>query len=698
MQLNPAIQNRLNQLGFKRKLSIDIETFSSVDLKKCGLHRYVSAPDFEILLFAYAFDDEPVKCISIATFQDIPVEVMRALTDPEVLKTAWNAQFEFVCIEKFFGITLFQNQWECTMIRAANLSLPMALGTCAIVLKAPFDKDFRGAALIKYFSIPCAPTKVNDYRERNYPHHRPDKWQDFIFYCIRDVEVERSIGGRMERVYFITQTERDAYALDQKINRRGVKVDVELVEAAIKIDAEVKEKALVEARQITGLTNPKSTKQLKDWLNRELDEDYSVEVLPDGSVIEPRPVYNALEDLKKSTVVALLKSTPNSVVKRILQIRQLLSKSSVSKYVAMQNTVGIDGRIRGLFQFYGASRTGRFAGRLVQMQNLPQNKMDGLSMARKIVRTGDTEQVEMMYDQVPDVLSQLIRTAFIAEQGNTLSVADYSAIEACVLAWLCGEKWRVDAINAGQDIYLASASRMFNINLNDLIAAYKAGELWASELRQRGKVAELAFGYGGGVGAATTMDIKKLLKDEEKQPLVDAWREASPNVVQFWKTINNMVLHTIKTGEPTHKAVGFGVAKITVRIDGGQLFIILPSGRRLCYLTPKIGTNRFGSEAIIYKGQDQKTNKWVDIETYGGKLTENIVQAIARDILVEAMIKLDVAGYTIVAHVHDEIIIEHSKNSNYLSDISRIMTSPINWGKGIPLNVKGFTTDYYKKD
>lgn len=653
--------------AYTRVLSIDIETWSSIDLKKCGLHKYASAPDFEVLLFAYAFDDDPVRCIDLSNFEDLPEEVYKALLDPEVLKRAWNAQFEFTCISEYFNIELCQEQWECSMIRAANLSLPLGLAAAASAIGAPFQKDFRGAALIKYFCVPCSPTKLNGHRVRNYSHHYPERWAEFIVYCIGDVKVERSISNRMNRVDFVTDFEKRLYWLDQKINATGVKVDMTLVTNAISINEKFRDDRIKEAKSITGLANPASVSKLKAWLNAEMCDELTEEI----------------EKLRKEDVLALMKIKSTAAVSRVLTIRQQLGKSSVSKYVAMRNGCMYDDRVRGLFQFYGASRTGRWAGRLVQMQNLPRNEMKGLDFARDLVLDGDVSSLEMMYDNLPYVLSQLIRTAFVPEEGKKFVVADYSAIEAVVLAWLAGEKWRMDVFRTHGKIYEASASMMFGIPI-DLIT---------EELRQRGKVAELALGYGGGKGAITTMDLKKKIKEHEKQPLVDNWRIANPAIVRFWKRCNDAVIHTIRTGE--RSTIGMGISSV---MEKGILFIILPSGRRLAYLKPRLGVNRFGGLSIVYKGQNQKTNKWEDLETYGGKLTENIVQAIARDLLAEGMLNVDDAGYSIVAHVHDEVIVEVAKGVDCLGRIGDLMTTLPAWAEGLPLKVKGFETSYYKKD
>lgn len=663
---------------YDRELHIDIETYSSYDLKKCGLHRYVTSPEFEILLFGYAFDNEPVKVVDLANFEDLPDDVAKALTDQKVLKTAWNAQFEFTCIEKHFNIKMDIGDWECSMIRAANLSLPLGLDAAAQAMKATFQKDPAGKALIKYYCLPCAPTKVNDMRTRNFPHHRPEKWEDFKKYCATDVYTERAISTRMDRLYFITQFERDLYALDQKINKTGVRIDRRLVDNAIAFDTAFRAERIAEAQKLTGLQNPNAVAKLKGWLNREMELDEDEEI----------------ESLKKADVEALLKQKGISkIATRVLQIRQSLGKSSVSKYTAMSRCADIDDRIRGLFQFYGAQRTGRWAGRLVQMQNLPKNDMALLDYARSLVLDGDLDFMQMMYDNIPATLSQLVRTAFIPGKGKKFSVLDFSAIEACVLAWIAGEQWRIKVFREGGDIYLASAARMFNVDIKKQTAAYEAHEQWAIDLRQQGKVAELALGYGGSDGAIATMDTKKKIDPEDRHPLVDAWRAANPAIAAFWKSVNNAAIHCIKTGETVRVGKHLVFKKVM-----GTFFIVLPSGRHLTYLQPRIGKNKWDGDSVLYKGQNQKTNKWEDLETYGGKLTENIIQAISRDLLGNAMLNIDAAGFDIVAHVHDEVLVETDENENNIPLLSEIMTVPVTWAEGLPLSVKGFETMYYKKD
>lgn len=661
---------------FERVLSLDIETWSSYDLKKCGLHKYTSAKDAEVMLLAYAFDNDPVRCIDMANFDDLPLEVYEALPSARILKRSWNAQFEFRHMEDVLHLPVIQDQWECTMIRAANLSLPMGLAGAAQALGAPFQKDHQGAALIKYFCIPCAPTKANGYRTRNYSYHYPEKWEMFKKYCIRDVQVERSIAQRMDVVDHRSPFEKKLYFLDQKINAKGVRVNTDLVDNAIRINEQFRQERIDEAKIITGLDKPTSTKKLKEWLNAEM-EDLDEEI----------------ETLRKEDVLKLMKIKSSAAVTRVLEIRQQLGKSSVSKYLAMRNGCMRDERVRGLFQFYGASRTGRWAGRMVQMQNLPRNEMKLLEYARNLVLAGDKDDLEMMYDNIPYVLSQLIRTAFIPAEGKKFVVLDYSAIEAVILAWLADEKWRLDVFRTHGKIYEASASMMFGIPLEVIIAGVERHDSIYEELRQRGKVAELALGYGGSTGAITTMDLKKKIKEADKKPLVDRWRAASPAIVAYWRKVNDAAIHTIKTGQESY--IGKGIYML---MDRGIFFIVLPSGRRLAYLKPRIGTNRFGGESVVYIGQNQKTSKWEDLETYGGKLVENIDQAIARDLLAHGMFNINEAGYDIVAHVHDEVINEVPIGMECLNHIGDLMTDLPEWAMELPLKVKGFETMYYKKD
>lgn len=662
----PRLSNRpAATLNPKRRLSIDLETFSEVNIQTAGLYRYVRDPSFQILLFAYAFDDEPVRCIDLANFEDIPEEVEQALLDPEVLKTAWNAQFEFEALSTIYPLQ--QEQWRCTMVQAGSMSLPLKLGEAAKAMGLPIQKDFSGLGLIKYFCVPVEPTKTNGGRKRNYPEHAPDKWERFKAYCIKDVEVERMLAYRMNRVDHMTTFERGLYFLDQYINKDGVKVHRKLIENAIKIDDTLRAELLDEAKELTGLQNPNSVAKIKTWLSSEIEEE--------------------LETLNKEKVLSLLKKVPEGKVKRVLEIRQLLSKSSVRKYMAMTHSMGDDDRIRGLLQIYGAARTARWAGRLVQVQNLPRISMKDaeLKFARQLVIDGDIDSLQMLYNNVPLVLSELIRTAFIAEEGHELMVADLSAIEACVLAWLANEQWRLNVFNSHGKIYEASASMLFGIPIDQITED--------SEERQHGKVAELALGYGGGVGALTTMDIKKKLKDSEKQPLVNRWRETNPNIVNYWHTIESAVIRVLQHGQPIILN-----RNMSVFTQKGVLFIQLPSGRRLSYLQPKLEVNKFGNGyALTYMGQNQYTKKWERLDTYGGKLVENITQAVARDVLAEALVRLDLAGYKTVMHIHDEIVAEQPIGQGSIEEMCRLMCVKPAWGKTLPLKAKGFVSPYYKK-
>jgi len=647
-----------------RTLGIDIETYSPVDLLKSGVYPYVEHPDFEILLFAYAFDNEPVRVIDLASGEKLPEEVFAALEDPEVLKTAHNAAFERTCIDQHFGLWLDVGQWECTMIKSAMLGLPLSLAAVAKVLGIKEQKMTAGKALIKYFSVPCKPTKVNGGRTRNLPHHDPDKWALFIEYCAQDVETERGIRNKIG-FFQVPEFEKRLYCIDQDINDRGVQLDMQLVHNAIRMDAEVKEKLTSEAVDLTGLDNPNSPVQLKDWLGNEIGQ----------------PV----ESLTKTAMPELMEAAEGDA-QRMLEIRKEMAKTSVKKYEAMTKAVCADGRVRGLLQFYGANRTGRWAGRLVQVQNLPQNKLEDLDLAREVVRSGDLELTEILFGNVPDTLSQLIRTAFVAKEGHTFLVADFSAIEARVIAWLADEKWRLDVFAKGGDIYCASASQMFKVPV------VKHGE--NGHLRQKGKIAELALGYQGGKGALETMGALRMGIDEsELQPIVDAWREANPAIVQLWKDVGNSAMWGV---EKSRNRAAKG--RLTFETANNILYITLPSGRKLCYLRPRIGENRFGGKSLIYEGMDQTTKQWRKQETYGGKLVENIVQAIARDCLAVAMDRVVKAGFNIVMHIHDELVVEAPAENDDLDLLCQIMGQPIDWAKGLPLNADGYVTKYYKKD
>ncbi|MBZ5212946.1 DNA polymerase [Bacillus paralicheniformis] len=645
-------------------LSIDIETYSSVDLLKSGVYAYTEAPDFEILLFAYAWDDEPTKIVDLAQGENLPYEVMSALVSSKLIKKAFNANFERVCIAKHFNLLLPINQWRCTAVHATTLGLPGNLDGVAKVLKLEAQKDASGKSLIRYFSVPCKPTKTNGGRTRNLPEHDPEKWEQFKAYCVQDVEVERAIGKKLSK-FQPMESEQRLWVLDQEINDRGVRVDVDLVRHAIACDAAYQEKLVSEAKELTGLPNPNSAAQLKQWL-----EDQGLTVT----------------SLAKDNIPKLIESTEDEDVKRVLQLRQEMSKTSVKKYQAMEKALCPDGRIRGLLQFYGASRTGRWAGRLVQVQNLPQNKIADLDTARELLKGGYYEAIELLYGQVPFVLSQLVRTAFIPSEGNEFYVSDFSAIEARVIAWLAGEKWRLDVFNTHGKIYEASAAQMFKIPIESITKG--------SPERQKGKVAELALGYQGGKGALIQMGALDMgLSEDELPDLVETWRTANKKIVKFWYDVEAAAIKAVN--EKTIVKLQHGLC---FSCESGILFIQLPSGRRLAYANPKLEIDkRFGKKALTYEGKTT-TGKWGRLNTYGGKLVENIVQAAARDCLAVALMRLDEAGHKTVMHVHDEAVLDAPKGRDELEQVEAIMGRPISWAEGLPLTADGFVTNYYKKD
>lgn len=644
-----------------KTLSIDIETYSGTDLTKSGVYRYVEDPDFDILLFAYAFDDDPVEVIDL-TSQPLPQTIERSLFDPNVTKTAYNAAFEITCLNKYLSWLkpLPVRQWQDTMILAAAVGLPRSLGEVAKVLKLGDDaqKDTAGKNLIKYFSVPCKPTKKNGMRRRNCPHHDPEKWAQYIEYNRQDVVVEREIRRKLLD-YLPDRIEHEAWVLDQQINARGVLVDMNLVNQALVMSEKHKESCMAEAIRLTGLQNPNSVAQLKEWLGT--------------------------ETLTKLDVADLLKVSEGDR-KRVLQLRQELGKSSVKKYEAIRNSVCRDGRVRGLFQFYGANRTGRWAGRLVQLQNLPQNHIDALDVTRQFLIDGDMDSIDTLYDSVPDTLSQLLRTALVAPDGKVFAVADFAAIEARVIAWLADEQWRQDVFREGGDIYCASASQMFHVPVE------KHGV--NGHLRQKGKVAELALGYGGSTGAMVNMGALRMgLTEDELPDIVTKWREASPKIVKLWKTIEKAAMMAVKYGETTELAHGIRVWR-TAKI----LHIELPSGRRIRYFAPHLTTNKFGQESLGYQAYDN--GKWGNAETFGGKLTENVVQAIARDCLRDAMLSVSLRYPDIVMHIHDEMVVEVPEEHAELAlkDICAVMGRPISWAPGLLLRADGYTTEYYRKD
>lgn len=651
-------------------LRIDLETYSRTSLKTAGVYKYVADPSFEILLFAYAYNNDPVQIVDLAQGERLPDEVLEDLTNHHVTKTAFNAVFEIACLTKEYDLKLDPNQWECTMVLAGNAGLPLKLATVGEVLQLPEQKMAEGQALIKYFCEPCKPTKTNGNRTRNLPHHDPDKWALFCKYCMRDVTVERKIAKVVPRINTDLPLEKKLWALDQKINRRGVKVDLQLIECAISIADICKKDLLEQAKVLTGLANPNSRDQLKAWLETETGEDID------------KMDKEAIKDLKALDISRLATD--------VLTLRQEMNKSSVTKYKAMLAGVGVDRRIRGLLQFYGAMRTGRWAGRLVQIHNLPRNYLEDLDLAREMVLADDAQLIDMCYPNIPDVLSQLIRTAFIPADGCTFLVADFSAIEARVIAWLADEKWRLDVFNTHGRIYEASAAAMFKVNI-DLIK--KGNEEY--KLRSKGKIAELALGYQGSSGALIAMGALKMgLEEAELPALVKAWRRANPSIVKFWYDTEAAAVKALKTGTtvPHRHGVSYTGGK-------GVLYANLPSGRRLTYHNARLVENRFGREAIQYEGMNDK-NKWAKLDTYGGKLVENLTQAVARDLLAESMLALDAEGFPIVMHIHDEAVIEAPKNDPYLTleNACSIMGRPIRWAPGLPLNAEGFETPYYKKE
>ena len=643
-----------------KQLSIDIETYSSTNLNQTGVYRYADSDDFELLLFGYAVDFGPVKVVDLTQGEKIPSQIIQALDDPTIIKSAFNAQFERVCLSRFVGHRLKPAGWHCSRVWSATLGLPLSLRDVGTVLGLPRQKITAGKELVRYFCTSCKPTKANQNRTRNFPYHAPDKWQQFKQYNQRDVEVEMEITQKFSR-FPVPQNEWENYWMDQDINDRGIRIDQQLVNNAIKCQKEFHAQYLQTSQQLTGLANPNSPLQLKNWLHQQ-----GVET----------------DSLAKASVAQLLQTTTGTV-HQVLALRQLLSKSSVKKYQAMQKAMCKDGCVHGLLQFYGANRTGRWAGRLVQVQNLPRNSMPDLEEARALVKQGNTTALAMLYESVPDVLSQLIRTAFIPSKGHHFYVADFSAVEARVIAWLSGEEWRQAAFAKNEDIYCASASQMFGVPV------VKHGI--NGELRQKGKIAELALGYGGSIGALKAMGATKLgLTDDELPPLVQMWRNASPHIVQFWWDVDKAAKECIKTHLPqtTHGM------KFIYR--SGCMFLRLRSGRYLCYPKPKIGTNRFGSESITFMGINT-VKKWDRIETYGAKLVENIVQATSRDLLAEAMRRLEATENTVVMHIHDEAVIDAPSNRS-LDTIVQLMTEVPDWANGLILNAAGFVSDFYKKD
>lgn len=648
-----------------RTLSLDLETFSDMDLPNCGVHRYVEG-DFHILLCAYAFDDDDVQCIDLACGEQLPAEVVDALHDDSIIKSAWNAQFERTCLSKYLGTQLSPDAWQCTMVWAASLSLPLKLATAAQALKTAEQKDAVGERLIRYFSLPCKPTKANGGRTRNLPEHAPDDWKLFKSYCIQDVETERDIRRRLERFPLLPQ-EWDFYHMDQRINDRGILIDKVLVQQAIICNMAMSEEMTKRAYALTGLENPNSVSQLKSWL-----EERGIEVDSLGK----KNVASLITDLDKHSA--------DGEALDMMKLRLQMAKSSVKKYQAAERYICQDGRAHGLFQFSGANRTQRWAGRGIQLQNLPQNHISTLDEAREIVKMGCFDMIEALYGNTPDILSQLIRTMLIPKDGYEFIVADFSAIEARVLAWLAGEQWRLDAFKEGKDIYCASASQMFGVPV------VKHGI--NGDLRQKGKVAELACGYGGGAGALISMGALDMgLKEDELPDIISSWRDANPEIVKFWYAVEKAAIETVK--DHADRTVG----RIGFQFSANTLWIVLPSGRRLAYIKPKLQPNRFGRMALTFEGLGAN-NKWTRSETYSGKLTENITQATARDLLAEAMKRIENAGLDIVGHVHDEVILEVPKGSITVDEVCDIMNVKPQWADGLCLASAGYCGPYYFKD
>ena len=652
-----------------RELGIDIETYSSNDLPSCGVYKYVEAPDFTILLFAYSVDGGPVTCCDFAQGEQLPGRILAVLQDPAVVKTAFNAAFERICISKYFGWPLMDPaQWRCTMVRAARVGLPLSLGQCGEVLRLAEGKMKEGAVLIRYFS--CPTKKKDGTIIRHLPSDAPDRWEVFKDYCIRDVEVEQAILKAVRRLDPAPFDE-VLYSVDQLINDRGVMIDRQLVDNAARFDDEYKAQLLKEAQELTGMENPNSPAQIKEYLQKVTGQAFQ------------SLTKKSLDDIEES-----LEYWPNA--RKVLALRREMGKTSNKKYNTMQACVCADGRIHGLLQFCGAARTGRWAGRLVQVQNLPQNHLRDLDYARQLVKAGDLDDFQLNYANPTQVLSELIRTAFIAKPGCTFHVCDFSAIEARVIAWLAGEQWVLDVFRGGGDIYCATAGQMFNCTVE------KHGQ--NSELRQKGKIAVLALGYGGGVAALEAMGGSRMgLSEKEEKDIMQRWRQANPKIVKFWTTIEQAAVRAIKTGEATTIHRG-----IVVAFRWGMLLITLPSGRTICYPRAKIGIERNDGwrgdhEIIEYEGMNQVTKKWERIRTYGGKLTENVVQAIARDILGHIILRAHDSGLNIVFHIHDEIVVE-AEPGQTLQDVEDIFSEPIEWCRDLPLKGSGYTTPYYLKD
>ena len=641
-------------------LAIDIETYSDVSLPDCGVHRYAASEQFEILLFAYSLNDEPTQIIDLASGEKIPDKIMEYLTDDSVIKTAYNAAFERNCINRFFGLSLKPEGWRCTLVQASMLSLPLSLEGVGEALNLDKKKMSEGKDLIRYFCMPCKPTKANGGRTRNLPSDAPEKWELFKTYCIRDVDVEKQIRNKLAK-FPIPDREQKLYCMDQRINDRGIMVDQELIGHAVACDLLYKETVTKKAYEISGLENPNSVSQLKDWLNEK-----GIEV----------------DSLAKAAVEELVENTQGDVAE-MMKLRLAMSKTSVKKYEAMERSVCPDGRVHGLLQFYGANRTGRWAGRLVQIHNLPQNHMEDLELARSLVKEGRYDLVELLYDSIPDVLSELIRTAFVAKPGCRFIVSDFSAIEARVMGYLAGEGWVMEEFRGAGKIYEQTASKMFHIPIEEITKG--------SPYRARGKVASLACQYGGAEGALISMGALNFVEEEELKGLVQSWRTANPHIVNYWYEIDGAVKAAVKERKMTK------VGMVMVYYQSGMLKIALPSGRVLSYVRPRMTVNRFGSESVSYEGVGTN-RKWTRIESYGAKFCENIVQATARDVLAEAMLSLEKKGFDIVCHIHDEVVLEVPEGKSSVEEINEIMAVCPDWCEGLPLKAAGFESPFYKKD
>lgn len=650
-----------------KTLSIDLETFSDIDIGRSGVYRYADSPNFDILLFGYSIDTSPIEVVDIASGEELPEFIIEALISNETVKTAFNAQFERVCLMKYLSkllnkpIYLEPSSWRCSEVQAAMLGLPLNLDGVGKVLKLQNQKMSEGKALIRYFCMPCKPTAANGGRMRNLPSDAPEKWEEFKQYNVRDVEVELAIREKLA-FYPIRDKEQEFYVLDQRINDRGLLVDMKLVDAAISCDHQFTVAATEKAYELTGLKNPNSVSQLKSWL-----KERGVEV----------------ESLSKKAVSELVEDAEGEV-EEALKLRLLMAKTSVKKYEAVERAVSSDGRVHGLFQFYGANRTGRWSGRLVQFQNLPQNHLKDLDLARDLIKESRFEDVEILFGNAPSVLSELIRTAFIPKENHRFIVADFSAIEARVISHIAGEKWRLEVFSSHGKIYEAAASMMFHVPIESVTKG--------SSFRTKGKISELACGYGGGVGALKAMGALDMgVEEHELQGLIDNWRAANPHIVSLWWAVDKAAIYAVK------QRGKISIHNIIFTYKSGMLFVTLPSGRNLVYVKPKLSINKFGREGLTYEGIGA-TKKWERIETYGPKIVENIIQAIARDILAEAMLRLQKVGFSIVAHVHDEVICEVPIGKSSVEEVCNIMAEPVAWAKGLPLKADGYECSFYKKD